>query len=216
MEIGAGRLRLPVGDAADGLCGGMIFAARDLFEAGLAPPADTEAPPPRSPLFRYLVRRLFDSFDLPSGPFRYLAWMALAEDNTPWGPRGLGWRSIRNEWPKVKRDLDHGVLTPLGVVRLRTLNPWRVGQNHQLLAYGYDLDERSGRVSLQVYDPNHPDADDLSLTFDLQPRGNWKVEYIEGELPVRGFFRTRYRAASPPGDLTATAIPQRGNRRPPR
>ncbi|HEX8100028.1 MAG TPA: hypothetical protein VF660_07500 [Actinomycetota bacterium] len=213
IEFGRGSLRLPVGNAADGLCGGMIFAARDLFEAGHAPPADTEPPAPRSPLFRHLVRRLFDSFDLPSGPIRYLTWTALPESDTRWGLRGLAWRSVRNEWPKVKRDLDRGVLAPLGVVRLRSLKPWKVGQNHQLLAYGYDLDERPGRVFLQVYDPNHPDADDLTLKFDLEPTSHWKAEYVEGELPVRGFFRTRYRPRPVPGDLTATATPRRGTRR---
>jgi hypothetical protein len=34
-----GGVTVPVGDAANGLCGGMAYMVRDLFEAGLPPPA---------------------------------------------------------------------------------------------------------------------------------------------------------------------------------
>src|SRR5579872_1885842 len=47
-----------VGDANGGLCGGMAFAARDYFELGRSPPADTTAPAEGTPLFSYLVDRL--------------------------------------------------------------------------------------------------------------------------------------------------------------
>ena len=39
-----GGLTIPVGDAADGLCGGMAWTVRDLFQAGLVPPATTTTP----------------------------------------------------------------------------------------------------------------------------------------------------------------------------
>ena len=61
-----GVVSLPIGDASNGLCGGMAFAARDYFEAERPPPDDTDAPG-AGPLFDYLVDRLFDSFDLPLG-----------------------------------------------------------------------------------------------------------------------------------------------------
>src|SRR6059036_1583512 len=57
-----GVVSVPIGDASNGLCGGMVFAARDYFEAGRTPPADT-TPPGDGPLFDYLVDRLFDIFD---------------------------------------------------------------------------------------------------------------------------------------------------------
>ena len=50
-----GGLTVPVGDAANGLCGGMAYTVRDLFEAGLAPPAMTRAPGD-GPVFRYVAR----------------------------------------------------------------------------------------------------------------------------------------------------------------
>jgi hypothetical protein len=206
LRFGLGRVRIPIGNAADGLCGGVIFAARDLFEAGVAPPLDTQPPPPGSALFRYVVRRLFHSFDLPSGPLRYLAWMTLPADDLRMGVSGLTSRSLRRQWPRVKRDLDRGLLSPLGLVRVRSLNPLEVGRNHQVLAYGYEV--QSHRVSVRVYDPNHPDADDLRLTFDANAPADSAIDYIEGELPVRGFFRTRYRPAQPPA-ASVSSFPKR-------
>jgi hypothetical protein len=200
LELRLGPVGLPVGDAADGLCGGMVFAVRDLFEAGRLPPERRDPPPSGSPLFRYLVRRLFASFDLPWGPLRYLLWQALPTADGPFGLPGLWRRTARREWPKVRADLEAGRLSPLGLVRPRSLNPLVVGRNHQVLAYGYDLDEERGRVAVLVYDPNHPDEDGLALTLDLTGR-DLRIGYVPGEAPVRGFFRTPYRGVRPPPDL---------------
>src|SRR5947209_19863699 len=42
----------------------------------------SDAPPsPRSRLFKYLVDRLIDSFDLPWGVARYFEWMQLPDDD---------------------------------------------------------------------------------------------------------------------------------------
>jgi hypothetical protein len=177
--------RLPIGNASRGLCGGMVFAARDFFERGCPPPDDREPPGHGSPLFSYLVRRLFQSFHLPWGPLRYYRWMVAGDDL-------LLRHTIRREWPRVRRELDAGRLTPLGLIRTRSRNPLRMGENHQVLAYGYGLDEPSGSLLLAVYDPNHAGRDDLTLALDLHaPSG---VVSSSGE-PFRGFFHTPYRPA---------------------
>jgi hypothetical protein len=69
--------QISIGDASNGLCGGMAYAARDYFEAGISIPPDTTAPS-SGPLFDHLVRRLFDSFNLllpppppPIPPFKF-------------------------------------------------------------------------------------------------------------------------------------------------
>ena len=67
-------VEIPILDAANGLCGGMVYAVRDYFEHGMPPPALT-APPSDGPLFDYLVQRLFESWDLPGGVLRYLYLM---------------------------------------------------------------------------------------------------------------------------------------------
>lgn len=185
-------LGIPVGNAANGICGGMAFAARDLFDARLRPPPDAAPPPPRTRLFRYLVRRLFASFDLPVGPLRYLAWMWLPNGDR-FGLHGVAWRTIERQWPSVRRDLDAGVLVPLGLVRAKG-NPMELGRNHQVLAYGYALDEASSALTVSVYDPNHPGEDGVSLRLSLAaPSRAAHIDYVDGEEPVFGFFRTTYR-----------------------
>jgi hypothetical protein len=186
--------RVPIGNAANGLCGGMVFAVRDLFTAGRPPPPDTEPPPYGSPLFHYLVRRLFTSFDLPRGPLRYFHRMNLPDGDTR-TTRGLAWRTLREEWPAVRRDIDEGILSPLGMIRVRSPNPLALGRNHQVLAYGYELDETNPELRLYVYDPNYAGQDTLALSVSLaDPTRPAPLVYPHGET-FRGFFRTRFRAA---------------------
>jgi hypothetical protein len=182
-------LRLPlggIGDASRGLCGGMVFATRDLYERGQRPPEDAEPPDHPSPLFGYLVRRLFDSFHLPWGPLRYYRWMA-ADDGA------LLRHSARREWPRVRGELDAGRPTALGLIRPRSRDPFRLGENHQVLAYGYGLDEASGWLVLAIYDPNHGRRDDVTLELNLReplaPRSSTGDRF-------RGFVHTPYRRCS--------------------
>src|SRR4029453_11803001 len=52
-----------VGDASSGLCGGMCFTVRDLFEAGVTPPPDRTPPDNGTPRFDSIVRRQVQSLD---------------------------------------------------------------------------------------------------------------------------------------------------------
>jgi hypothetical protein len=102
----------------------------------------------------------------------------------------------------VRSDLDRGVPCPLGLVRTRSLKPMDLGLNHQVLAYGYDLTVDPGGTGIDlevlVYDPNWPGRDDVAVRVAVRPEiGDSTVSYLDGERPVRGFFRTGYRAADP-------------------
>ena len=46
---------LNIGDAANGLCGGMSFTIRDMHEFGVIPPPDGTPPPGGSARFDYIV-----------------------------------------------------------------------------------------------------------------------------------------------------------------
>lgn len=169
-----------VGNARYGVCGGMVFAALDYFLHRLPVPAE-----PTPALFRYLVRRLFASWDLPFGGLRYFAWQARPRLHGP---------TARREWPRVRAVLDAGLPAPLGLVQVRSLDPRQVGRNHQVLAYGYAA--TGDEVCLRVYDPNYPNDDGLSLTFDADPvAGDRDRPVIHGIVgpTVRGFFLTEYR-----------------------
>src|SRR5215813_4799655 len=169
-----------IGGADKGLCGGMVYAVRDFFEAGLPIPTVTQAPT-SGPLFDYIVARLFDSFDLfvfvgvagpLDGPMTYLYLMqpTLPDHETlfsQWGlaPHGRAWLMINSEWPKIKGDIDSGLLSPLALVTIKTFDPTQLGENHQVLAYGYDL--KGSLLTLHVYDPNYPKDDTVTLALNL-------------------------------------------------
>ena len=52
----------------------MAYTVRDFFESRLPVPGNPANPVLHSPLYDYIVRRLFDSFDIPNGVAAYLAW----------------------------------------------------------------------------------------------------------------------------------------------
>lgn len=195
LFIDVGKSKIPIGDAANGLCGGFVYTVIDLWNAKLPPPDDTQPPAEGTPLFEYLVGRLFDSFDLPFGPLEYLALMnpALPDHETWVEPLGHGraWRMVKDAWPQIKADIDAGRLSPLGLVRVKSLDPTQLGQNHQVLVYGYGL---SGtRLTLSIYDPNCPDDDTVRLSLDIgHPDHTTAVTYTGDGEPVYCFFRTPY------------------------
>ena len=70
--------------------------------------------------------------------------------------------TYREEWPKIRDDIDNGVPSPVGLIRTDTLD---IGINHQVLAYGYQQDGQN--VTVNIYDPNRPDDDKCTLAFDI-------------------------------------------------
>ncbi len=193
-----GIVEVGIGDAAAGLCGGMSHTVRDLFDAGLAPPLDS-TPPSVGPRFDYIVRRQVDSLDWLRVPLRFYDLQALRPDpSTPWsrllGRRGRAAVMLRTEWPAVRREIDAGQLSMVGLIKITGLDPRRLGLNHQVIAYGYEVDP--SRLALRIYDPNWPDRDDIELRVTLGPDHAVDVEYTTGERVVC-FFRTPYRWRDP-------------------
>lgn len=197
--------RIDIGNAAGGLCGGMVFAVLDYWSAGL--PVPQERPAAGEPQFGFLVRRLVDSWHLPAGVARYYHWMTSPDADTGFSAfgrhvvieRGLAWRTVREELPHIAADLDAGQPVALGVVTMASARPADLGENHQVLAYAQ---QRSGsRVSLRIYDPNQGRRDDITIGFDAaNPARAITFEHnLAIAHRVRGFFRTPYAPAAPPG-----------------
>ena len=184
-----------IGDVSGGLCGGMVFDVLDRFESKVPPPPDVDVPRAGSPLFRRIRRRAWASFGVPVGPARYYLWQLLPDRTVARWSAGRSWRAIR-------ADVAAGRPSPLGLVRVRSANPLALGRDHQVLAYGFDQDRSAGTLRILVYDPNHPgdDAVAIEVTGTNGPHAT-AVSYLEGEDPVRGFFRSRYRSkpVSPSG-----------------
>ncbi len=202
--------KVPFGEASKGVCGGMVYAVMDYYEAGSTPPREGTKPPTSGPLFDHIARRLFASFNLssvPPGPLKYYNLMNpnLSEGET-WAsrkglaPHGRAWVMIEEEWPKIKADLDANHLSPLGLIQVKSDDPFKMGENHQVLSYGYALSNND--LTLHIYDPNHPDEDDVTLSLNISdPEHETKLiysVYAGRNQRVWCFFRSDYTFSFPP------------------
>jgi hypothetical protein len=204
VEIPVINKQVTIGDAANGLCGGMVYAVRDYAEHGQVPPATT-TPPDSGPLYEYLVQRLFESWDIPAGIIRYFELMRpqLPDFGLVPGPLGFLESSraavmLQKEWPAIRQDLDNNRLSPLGLIKVKSEDPALVGRNHQVLAYGYDL--AGTDLTLHIYDPNAPNDDAATITLNIaNPDQPCRLACTTAPT-VYCFFRTNYEKAGPPPD----------------
>jgi hypothetical protein len=185
IRLPAGRLG--IGNAALGLCGGMVFAALDYWQAGREPP--TDRPAPGAPLYRFIVRRLVQSWRVPAGVLRYYRGMLAADSD-------LADRTVLREWPRIRALLDLGLPATLGVVTVASANPFLLGHNHQVLAYSYQ--QADAEVTMRVYDPNSGPDDAVAISFSTATPDARFAHTLAVSRPVRGFFLTRYAPAEPP------------------
>ncbi len=92
----------------------------------------------------------------------------------------------------------------MGLVTVESRNPMDLGHNHQVLAYGYDLDDDSN-LTIRVYDPNTAPSrsDDVWLKLPIGDPGTPAAfeHNINMSHPLRGFFEVGYEAKDP-GDLS--------------
>jgi hypothetical protein len=215
--------QIAIGDASQGLCGGMVFAARDYFDAGMAIPSDMTNPS-SGPLFDHIVKRLFDSFNLllplpplppvpglfitptpPFGPGPY-TYLHLMNPDVPdhetvaskigFSFRGRAWIMIHDEWPKIKADIDSGQLSPIALVLVKDHDPTKMGGNHQVLVYGYSLDGTD--LTMRLYDPNSPDEDTVTMSLSIADPEHTVSVMNSAASPVWCFFRPIYTFSSPP------------------
>jgi hypothetical protein len=199
-----------------GLCGGMSFLTRDIFESGTTQLQGTDSASIPVPLAQHILGRLVDSFDGPPVVSRWLAdTQALDHDTWVWG-HGLFHRTF-DEIPGIIADVDNGILCPIGLVLVHSYAPWDVFQNHVVLVWGY---ERHGDLlTLRTYDCNCPGRDDIVIQLDISSATPAKIITTNGTGNigdpghVRGFFRLPYTHADPSpayiddGSVVASVLP---------
>lgn len=185
-----------------GRCGGMSYAVLDYFLSGRPVPrwsadlyAPQRVPPDENWLARYVQERQLQSF-LTGSATKFVTW-TLHSDHETWVFKGVSRWTKEEEVPRVIGSIDAGRPVVLGLVVARSLG--KVGDNHQVVAYGYDVDDASGRVALQVYDPNSPGREVL-LTSEPGQK-DWSAS---NGRRWRGFFVQDY-TPKPPRVLTRTA-----------
>jgi hypothetical protein len=148
-------LWLGIGNVAEGLCGGMCFAAADRFLRGDVPPAGATPPATGTPLFDEIAHRQLDSLELGLTPLRF--WLAAARCRAG---RWTAADQVR-EWRAIRAGIDAGRPAMLGLVRSAAVNPLALTTNHQVLGYGYEAGP--ARATIRIYDPNHPGRDDVAI-----------------------------------------------------
>jgi hypothetical protein len=190
-----------------GLCGGMSFLARDIFESGTPQLRQTDASTIPLQLAQHILARLVDSFD---GPATVHQWIAATQaqdhDTLVWGA-GLFHRTVA-ECPAIMSDIDAGILCPIGVVLVQSMAPWDVFQNHAELVWGY---ERFGdMLRLHTYDCNAEGRDDIVIELDISSLTPAKPITTNGTAGptaghIRGFFRLPYTHVDPSPAYIPTA-----------
>jgi hypothetical protein len=197
---------LDIGDAANGLCGGMSFTVADLHYAGLRP-GDQPRPAPDTDRYRYIVDRQITSFDDGRLPLRFYSLMSPTRaDREPLLSQFLGyvgldrhsrtWTMVNIEWPRIRRLLDGGDVAMIGLVRVVDADPMKLSHNHQVLVYGYDTD--GTKVTLRIADPNWPRDDEVTLAFDTaDARGTIQPAWSRNDTPPVCFFLAPYQRQDP-------------------
>jgi hypothetical protein len=153
-------------------------------------------------MFKHLVKRLVDSWDIPAGVARYLELMnpSVSDGEVLWKfwTHGRVHVMVREEWPKIQRDIDGGHPSPLGLIRVKSWNPGDLKLNHQVVAWAYDLVGTD--LTVFLYDPNLPDNDEVRMTLSLaDPRTPTEVTYTpDPGDPTWCFFRVKYTRVPPP------------------
>jgi hypothetical protein len=166
-------LDLKYGNAANGLCGGMVFAARDYFEEGHSIPSTTTAPfGEQDPLFLFLVDRQFATFSVDTVSLMIKLMNPLYPDTDENVLAALGLAGGRSsvmaneEWPLIRADIDVGRPSPMVLITVKSTLPWDLGKCHQVLAYAYEV--HGDDILLRVYDPNQPRNNDVHLRFNIR------------------------------------------------
>lgn len=216
IVVGTPIGNVSIGDAHNGLCGGMAFTVCDLYLARLQPPPDVNSSPGGTPLFNYMVSRLFSSFNIPGGVMTYYYWANTPDHDTVLGTRpGVGRMTVHDQLPQVLASIDKQQPATLGLVTIRSFNPGDLGECHQVLAYKYEWN--GSRVTLGVYDPNRPGADDVTISLDTSnPTHTTPIDSnVDVRQPIRGFFYVGYSfidpssIAGPPWPQSAPPQPSR-------
>jgi hypothetical protein len=220
------------GSAKNGLCGGMVFAVLDLFKAKLLPPADKDPPTPTSnpDLFNYIAARLVNSW-AEDNVNMYLSWIQMGDGDSYIEidflgidikiADGISSHEINEEWPNIQADLRADTPSPIGLVAGHEAPFFGVipaaitdlGNCHQVLAYGYDIDGTI--LTIYIYDPDAADQDDCTIVVDLSlAGGNAPLAVTNHGGEFRGFFHVEYEQHDPStpasGAFAVTVVSSRG------
>ena len=112
----------------------------------------SRVPPDSHWLAQLFTQRLRDSFFTGSAA-KFVTWSMHSDDET-WVFKGVTRWTKEEELPRLIASIDAGRPVVLGLVVARNLAA--IGDNHQVIAYGYEQDRTTGRTT--VLDPRQQHA----------------------------------------------------------
>jgi len=186
----------------DGLCGGMVYAALDYFNAGKPIPQQNYEPTEGTALRQYIYRRQTQSLVNNLDKWAELTVNPFGTRNAEfyrWGLDGKPGGRI----DELRREIDAGRPVALG---LKGCNEGCKG-DHQVLAIGYDMGGYQGdfganlrQFKIFIYDPNFPGR---TMTLMAYPEAD-QFRYAEADSNGNRhrwrswFVNANYSASSPP------------------
>lgn len=175
---------LKLGKAERGLCGGMVFSALDYYYSNKRIPNINQLNiNDKDEIFRYIVRRLFDSFQIQAVLTYYILQLPITEAEY------LN-KHTSKQLDKILVKLKKGNPVPTTLILIKSYNPDRLGENHQvLLTHLHTL--RDNLIEIKVYDPNYPKTERI-LRIELKNKIPIHIE-MNGEK-VYALHSIRYKA----------------------
>ena len=178
-----------------GRCGGMAFAALDYFKNDMPVPAYKGTLSVNTPLADYIYNRLIDSFI--SNGMKFIEWTIMKGDYKGVLGEGVPQLTRTEEFPKLMNALKNGPVA-LGLVKAKNLTDIGSG-NHQVVAYGADLDNNNGKMTVYLYDNNYPDK---TVTLTAFPTDQYFTLVRPDKFEAwRGFFVESYIQKKPPAGM---------------
>jgi hypothetical protein len=181
-------LGIDLGSWEMGFCGGMSSGARYRFMKKEMTPPDRQTPADDTPLFEELFKRQLKSTP-PNLLVTLYDWQSAPSVSSFWRKPSLANRT-KDEWPKLKRELDAGRPAVLILIRAYGYfdNPTK---NHQVLAIGYEYQHATKDLVIYTYDPNVIDVvSTLSMSLGL-PGGSLYLKDSAAKT-TRGFMVNPY------------------------
>ena len=168
-----------------GRCGGMAFAALDLWHNRLGVPTNTTLPADGTLVADYIYWRLIDS--IRDNWFQYFHFMRTPDHPTVVNGIGVARATREEQLPKLKALLDAGVPQPLGLSQATALDQF--GNDHQVVAYGYE--EQGPETCIFIWDNNHPLVESMLRFKTAYDPGDHAVRHSDGSQ-WRGWFVSAY------------------------
>lgn len=168
-----------LGNTNNGLCGGMVFTVLDFFNTNTPIPSLTEFPEENTYLFEYIKNRFLDSLRLLVGGGLKVAWWSA-------------FSRIQDTWNNLNSFKEFPI--PIILIKVKTLNPFKLGHNHQVLIYDCKINEDKLKI-YGIYDPNYPNNDNIVL--ECTPNSIKHTYYGK----IYGFYKNKYTQGTIPSEL---------------